>query len=131
MAELPVKHLELYNQFMAGDYTAERNQKSWAVISTYLCIEQTLMKLIKSIGGFTHGRGLSDAVRQLWVASLNHAASIHETFSVFCSNKIIPIDKSYAELGISRIKVDTNHNEIFYAAKQGSHMDRFVPIWTE
>lgn len=77
MQNLSTTHPELYDSFMNGDHTARRTQKFWNGIWTDLCIEQTLMRSIKSRGGLTSDRGLSESSRNLWVLSLTSCANVH------------------------------------------------------
>jgi len=45
-----------------GYFTIKRTDKFWSGVWSDMTIEQTLLRLMKSSGGLTHGRGLSDNV---------------------------------------------------------------------
>ena len=63
---------------MLGHHTVQRTPKNWTGVSTDLAIEQTLMRSIKSRGGLTGGRGMTESVRHTWVLSLSHVAMIND-----------------------------------------------------
>ena len=63
MLELPSKYPWLYQHFMAGRFHAvRRSDRFWAGLSTDLVIEQVMMRALKSRGGLTHGRGMTESV---------------------------------------------------------------------
>ena len=39
------------------------------------------MRSVKTRGGLTRGRGMSQAVRHIWVLSLNHCEAVHDAMS--------------------------------------------------
>ena len=55
---LPVEEFKKFNE--QGFFTVRRTEKFWSGVWTDLVIEQDLMRVLKSAGGLTHGRGLSD-----------------------------------------------------------------------
>jgi hypothetical protein len=56
------------------------NSRNAKPVWSDLVIEQSSIKhdAIKSQGGITGGRGISESSRHMWILSLNHLASIHE-----------------------------------------------------
>ena len=67
MDELPVDYPLLYNFFQQGYYTIRRSDRFLAGPWTDLAIEQSLMRTVKSCGGLTRGRGMTESVRLLSV----------------------------------------------------------------
>ena len=65
-------HPWLHEQFVNGFHAVRRSNRHWAGLWSDLLIEQTLMRSCKIRGGLTRGRGMSQAVRHIWVLSLNH-----------------------------------------------------------
>ena len=65
MRKLPETHPWLYAQFINVHHTVQRTNKNWSSIWTDLAIEQTLMRSIKSRGGLTGGRGMTESVRHV------------------------------------------------------------------
>jgi hypothetical protein len=60
------KSVHLYLQEM-GDHR----------LATDLIVEPTVMRSAKLRGGLTHGRGMSESVRVLWVKNLHSCATVH------------------------------------------------------
>ena len=78
MMDLPNSHPWLYRMFAEhGLHAVRRSARFWGGLSTDLVIEQTLMKAVKSRGGLTHGRGIDEGVRTVWVQSMHQCASTH------------------------------------------------------
>lgn len=77
MRELQETHPWLFEKFTEVYHAVRRSDQLWSRLWSGLVIEQTLMRFINTRGGLTRGRGISEAVRHLWVLSLND-----------CSNKL-------------------------------------------
>lgn len=78
MQQLPVTHPWLYDKFIhGGNHAVRRSNRYWAGLSTDLVIEQAMMRALKIRGGLTHGRGLTDSVRFLWVRSMHMCATAY------------------------------------------------------
>ena len=107
MEKLPETYPWIYEQFMNGEHTIRRTEKNWTGIWTDLGIEQTLMRSLKSRGGLTVGRGMSESVRHQWVLSLNSSAHIHDAM-VQLTGSVYESSEQHQELGRSRIKEITN-----------------------
>ena len=59
-----------YDKFAkSGFFTIRRSEKSWSGIFADMTIEQVLMKSMKTSGGLTHGRGISDSIIAMWILS--------------------------------------------------------------
>jgi len=100
MLDLPNTHPELHDLFARhGLHSVRRSDRYWGAISTDLAIEQVLMKALKSRGGLTHGRGMTESVRLLWVYSMHKCASVHSalayiTGSEHCTSEVHHIEYS-------------------------------------
>jgi len=102
MLDLPEKHSGLHMKLSCGHHSVRRSDRLWSGLSTDLLIEQVMMKTIKGQGGLTHGRGMTEGVRCLWVHSLHECASVHAAI-----NDLVGIDLSagsdyHDDLGKSR-----------------------------
>ncbi len=64
-SKLQEKHPSVYTHFLAGLHIVRRSDRSWSGQSTDLIIEQILMRSVKTNGGLTHGRGMTDAHRSI------------------------------------------------------------------
>ena len=105
MSNLHNTHPELYEQFSRGFHTVRRSDKYWAGLWTDLVIEQVMMRALKSRGGLSRGRGVSESVRLLWVNSMHRCAGIH---NAMCSltGEDRKTSEQHIELGSSRILRD-------------------------
>ena len=72
----------LYKQYCkSGYHCIRRTDRYWAGLWPDLVIEQCMMRAIKSSGGLTRGRGMSETTRNLWVGTLHESKAIHESMS--------------------------------------------------
>ena len=71
MLELPDKHPELFEMFMKGYFTIRRSNRFRAGIWSDLVIEQVMMRSVKSRGGLTRGRGMTESVIAKWIHSMH------------------------------------------------------------
>lgn len=69
MARLESENPELYQDFMSGFHVVRRSDRYWAGLSTDLVIEQVLMRSLKTSGGLTRGRGMTERQRLTWLLS--------------------------------------------------------------
>ena len=58
---------EFKNFTEKGYFTIRRTDKFWAGVWTDMTIEQTLMCSMKTSGGITHGRGITEGVLARWI----------------------------------------------------------------
>lgn len=76
MLDFSQTHPWLNEQLSKNSMHSVRSERYWAGLSTDLVIEQVMMKSIKSSGGLTHGQGMSESVRLIWVKTMHHCASV-------------------------------------------------------
>lgn len=78
-----------YEQFTnQGVFTIRRSEKFLSGIWLDMTIEQVLMKAIKaikSIGGLTHGRGLTESVITKWVLTMVLLVEVYNEMKSFCN----------------------------------------------
>jgi len=68
MIDLPQTHPWLNDKFVNQSFhTVRRSNRYWAALLTDRLIEHIMMKALKGRGGLTHGRGITESVRLLWV----------------------------------------------------------------
>ena len=70
MLRLRETNPDVHEAFMTGSHTIRRSNRYWAGLSTDLVIEQVLMRSVKSTGGLTRGRGMTENQRALWLYSM-------------------------------------------------------------
>ena len=106
MQELKIRYPYVYKYFKKkGFHTVRRSDTYWAGLWTDLTIEQGLMCSIKSRGGITRSRGISESVRLFWLESMHPRASVHDSMSSLNNMNRIS-GKQYVELGASRKQSD-------------------------
>ena len=106
MLDLSSDHPWLYQCFIEhGFHTVRRSNRYWAGLWTDLAIEQVLMRSIKSRGGLTRGRGLTESVCLQWIYSMHKCAGVHEAMTTLTDLKHMTSEQ-HIELGLSRSKRD-------------------------
>ena len=70
MSKLKETHHRVYNEFCKGNHVVRRSDRFWAGLSTDLVIEQVLMRTLKTSGGLTRGRGITERQRAIWLLSM-------------------------------------------------------------
>jgi hypothetical protein len=83
MLKLKQDHPDVHQQFIMGNHTLRRSDRYWAGLSTDLVIEQVLMRFLKSTGGVTRGRGMSETQMAVWLMSLPANAEINNAMQQF------------------------------------------------
>ena len=66
--KMPVEEYKLFTE--KGYFTIRRTDKFWDGIFSDQTIEQFLMRQLKSSGGMTHGRGITESALTKWVHAL-------------------------------------------------------------
>ena len=114
MLELPSKYPDLYAKFVEeGYHTVRRKDRHWGGLWTDLVIEQAMMRSIKSRGGLTRGRGMSETARLSWIHSMHACADVHKSMTEL-TNLQHKTSEQHVELGVSRIQRDNNDfNKLF------------------
>ena len=70
MTNLRKDHPDVYRDFLSGLHVTRRSDRFWAGLSIDLVIEQVLMGSLKTSGGLTRGRGLTEQQRLIWLLSM-------------------------------------------------------------
>ena len=77
MSSLETDHRDVYRKSEAGFHVVRRSNRLWAGLSTDLIIEQVLMRSLKTSGGFTRGRGMTERRRVIWLLSMPACAEVN------------------------------------------------------
>ncbi|CAH1155651.1 unnamed protein product [Phaedon cochleariae] len=102
-----------YSRFVnEGYFTIRRSEKFWCGIWSDMTIEQTLMRSMKSTGGLTHGRGITDSVLAKWILAMPVLAEVSEAIENFCSVSFATSEQ-HVDARVSRISRDTQDLEKF------------------
>lgn len=79
-----LKNLD-YERFVTKEYfTFRRYDKFWSGIWSDMTIEQTLMRSMKSSGGLTQGRGITECTMTKWIKSMTTMIDISQQIEQFC-----------------------------------------------
>ena len=89
MQDLETTNPNIHNFFMNGYHVIRRSDRFWAGLSTDLVIEQMLMRSLKTVGGLTRGRGMTDTQRTLWLLSRPACSEINEALQKFTGTMYI------------------------------------------
>ena len=79
MTTLEIHHPEVYHQFKNGYHSIWRSEREWAGLSPDYVIESVLMRSLKTSGGLTRGRGMSEQQRAIWTLSMPACASVNSS----------------------------------------------------
>lgn len=80
--KIPQEELEKFTT--GGYFTIRRTNKFWSGIMSDMTIEQTLMRSMKTSGGLTKGRGITDNVLTRWTMSMVFLQNVFEQVENFC-----------------------------------------------
>lgn len=112
MTELQKTNQDVYHHFTLGNHVVRRTEKFWAGLSTDLVIEQVLMRSIKSVGGMTRGRGMSESQRAQWLLSMPACAEINNAMQEF-TDQIVESNEQHKDMFDARIKRDDKDRNTF------------------
>jgi len=72
-----------------GHFTIKRTDKFWSGVWFNMTIEQTLMRLMKSSGGLTRGRGIIDSVIMKWSQNMSAVNEVCQRLEDFCGLSMV------------------------------------------
>ena len=77
MLKLKMEHPQIYQRFEEGYHVVRRSDRLWAGLSVDLIIEQVLMRSMKTGGGLTRGRGMTEQQRVTWLLAMPACAEVN------------------------------------------------------
>ena len=77
MCQLDQTHPDVYTHFMNGFHVIRRSDRYWAGLSTDVVIEQVLMRSVKTSGGLTRGRGMTEIQQLTWILGMPSCAEVN------------------------------------------------------
>lgn len=77
MSKLKDEHPDVYQRFEEGFHVVRRSDRLWAGLSVDLTIEQVLMRSMKTSGGLTRGRGMTEQQHLIWLLSMPACAEVN------------------------------------------------------
>ena len=78
MQELEASNPQLFEQFASDKFIARRSDRFWAGLAPDLVIERVLMRSLKTDGGLTRGKGMTELQRNIWTMSMPVLASVND-----------------------------------------------------
>lgn len=97
-----------YERFVTNGYfTIRRSNKFWSGIWSDMTIEQTLMRSMKSNGGLTHGRGITESTMKKWITTMTTMIDISQQIEQFCGVSFDTTEQ-HIDARTSRVSRDTN-----------------------
>jgi len=107
MMDLPDKYPWLFERFSSGrSHSIRHSDRHWAALSTDLIIEQVMMKSVKARSGLTHGRGISESVRNMWVCSMNKCAAVRSALFSLVNLDSSSEETEHVDTGKARLQHD-------------------------
>ena len=83
MSNLKAQHPHVQQRFDEGFHVIRRSNRLWAGLPSDLIIEQVLMRSLKTSGGLTRGRGMTEHQRLLWLLSRPACAEVNQAMLEF------------------------------------------------
>eukprot|EP00795_Rhopilema_esculentum_P011181 gene11182-biopygen2781 len=119
MSKLKDDHPRVHDAFEKGFHVIRCSDRYWAGLSSDLIIEQVLMRSLKTSGGLTRGRGMSETQRLIWLLSMPATAEINEAMQEFTEVTFSSSEqhKDTSEARISRDLKDTNSLLSFFQVR--------------
>ena len=111
MLDLANTDPDVYEAFCSGYHVIRRSDRYWAGLSSDLVIEQVLMRSVKSVGGMTRGRGMSDAQRARWLLSMPACAEMNSAMQEF-TGKTYETSEQHKECSTARVERDNKDRDI-------------------
>ena len=88
--ELQNTHPNIYKNFQSGLHCARRRDRFWAELSTDLMIEQVVTPSVKTNGGLTRDKGLSELQPLVWLMSMPACAEGNDAMQTLTGVKYSP-----------------------------------------
>jgi len=86
---------------MDGNSVVRRSDRFWAGLSPDLVIEQVLMRSLKTTGGLTRGRGMTELQRHIWYLSRPVCAEIMNAMQQQ-TNVALETSEQHKDLSVAR-----------------------------
>ena len=80
---LQTDHRDIYSFFLNNLHVVRHTDRLRASLSTYLVIEQTLMRNINSTGGLSRDIGKNVVQRLVWVKSMSFCCNVYSSMQDF------------------------------------------------
>ena len=123
MTMLPETHPDVHQTFEEGYQVVRRSDRYWGGLFTDLIIEQVLMRSVKTHGGLTRGKGMTETQRLLWVMSMPACANMNDAMQKFTG---VSYETSDQHKDISNARQARNVNDTLNLISYLAQRDPFV-----
>ena len=114
MLQLEQSNPDVYHSFTARKRVIHRSDRFWAGLSTDLIIEQVLMRSVKTTGGLTRGRGMTESQRATWLLSMPACADVNGAMQQFAGSSYTTSEQ-HKDLRVSRKEQDGRDMKLMLA----------------
>lgn len=97
----------VYDYFCKGLHAVRRSDRYWAGLSPDLVIEQVLMRSLKTAGGLTRGRGMTETQRTVWTLASPVCAEVNQAMQKLTS-VAYRTSEQHKDLSLARKKRDAD-----------------------
>ena len=113
MMELETDYPWDYHNLIESDYrTIRHTNKFWVSLWSDLIIEQVMMRSLKSRGGITRRRRVTEVIRLLWTNTAHRCGAVHKAMTNLTGMKH-KTSKQHLEISQSRKTRDNTDLETF------------------
>ena len=122
MLALENDHPEIYQKFKSGFHVIRRGNQYWTGLGSDLVIEQTLMRSLKSQGGLTHGSGMTEQQRAIWVMSSTVSSLYNLAMQEFTGNSYSSSEQHKEMLPSRTCRDEADYDKV------ASELNKFSPF---
>ena len=106
MYKLETTNPNVYRKFLDGFHVIHQSDRLWSGLSSDLIIEQVLIRSLKTIGGMTRGRGMTELQRAVWLLSTPACVDINDSMQQF-TGIVYETNEQHKEATPSRLQTDS------------------------
>ena len=93
MLQLADSHPEVFAFFRSGYHVVHKSGRYWTGLSLDLVREQTLMKILKTTGGLTRGRGMAESQCTQWLLSMPACSTVNAAMQKLIAAEYVTSDQ--------------------------------------
>ena len=108
MERLSTTNPNIYTLFQE-EYHVIRSDRHWAGLSTDLIIEQMLIRSLKTSGGLTRRRCMSESQRTVWLLSMPACADVSQAMEEFSYTTYM---SSEQHKGSTKARISTDNSDM-------------------
>ena len=122
METLQNQHPDVYQHFVDGFHVGRRSDRYWAGLSEDLLIEQVLMRSLKTTGGLTRGRGMTETQRLVWLLSSKACSEVNLAMQNLTSVNFVTSEQ-HDEMAEVKLDKNDKHKDLSKARQKKDMAD--------